>query len=174
MNCPLPRPFVMTHPMHNPEWEAWPLTEKLVQLAAYHCDTLKVHEEPKGSNDGEWVRKYLSAAGIHEPAPWCASFVTYLLRECGYAPIPTHPAAVISWAHWGQASHKTVADPSRGDLFYLLHGDGTGHMGIVLENVKGKLRTLEGNTNDEGEREGFEVCRRTRWVGTLGLRFIRL
>lgn len=157
----------MTDPKLSPEWKAWPLTEKLVQLAAYHCDALKVKEEPKGSNDGAWVRRYLAAAGVNFPAPWCASFVTYLAKECGYEHIPKHPAAVASWSHMPKA-----AEPARGDLFFYLHENGTGHIGVVLENKGATVRTIEGNTNDEGSREGFEVCRRERKISAL--RFIRL
>jgi len=161
-------------PTKREAWKSWPLPEKLVQLAAYHCDVLNVHEEPKGSNRGEWVEKYLKAAGLGPGYPWCASFVTYLLKECGYTEGPDkHRAAVISWARWAENRNKIVAIPKRGDLFFTLNANGTGHIGIVLElRVDGTLRTIEGNTNDEGDREGYEVCRRERKM--RGLRFIRL
>jgi hypothetical protein len=36
------------------------------------------------------------------------------------------------------------------------------HIGIV-ESLEGEaMLTIEGNTNDQGSREGFEVCRRRR------------
>jgi hypothetical protein len=163
----------MKDPTLHPSWASWPLSEKLVQLAAYHCDVLKVREEPKGSNGGPWVDRYLKAAGIDFPAPWCASFITYLLKECGYSKSPTHPAAVAGWARWAEATHRITTRPRRGDLFFLLHANGTGHMGIVLEaRTDATLRTIEGNTNDDGAREGYSVCRRVR--PERGLRFIRL
>jgi len=31
----------------------------------------------------------------------------------------------------------------------------------------GTIQTIEGNTNDEGSREGYEVCRRTRGRGRM-------
>ena len=38
------------------------------------------------------------------------------------------------------------------------------HIGIV-EAVQGDaIMTIEGNTNDNGSAEGFEVCRRTRGI----------
>lgn len=150
-----------------------PLPESMVQLAAYHADVLKVKEEPKGSNSGPWVDAYLGAAGIDFPAPWCASFITYLLKECGYKDIPKHPAAVISWAKWAKATKRITTLPQRGDLFFYLNKDGTGHIGIVLEVFPdGRMRTIEANSNDDGSREGYEVCRRVRWE--RGLKFIRL
>jgi len=162
----------MTDPMQSPEWPSWPLTEKLVQLAAYHCDVLHVQEEPKGSNRGPWVDKYLGSAGAEPGEPWCAAFVTYLLKQCGYSHIPPAPAAVIGWARWAENTGRIVASPGRGDLFFLLHANGEGHMGIVLENLGGAIRTIEGNSNDDGSREGYEVVRHER--PPAGLRFIRL
>ncbi len=36
------------------------------------------------------------------------------------------------------------------------------HVGIVTEAADGSFKTIEGNTNDEGSREGYEVCARNR------------
>jgi hypothetical protein len=36
------------------------------------------------------------------------------------------------------------------------------HIGIVEEVKSSAILTIEGNTNDSGSAEGFEVCRRTR------------
>ena len=52
--------------------------------------------------------------------------------------------------------------PQVGSIFIMDYGKGLGHTGIV-ERIDGDtLYTIEGNTNDEGSREGYEVCRRTR------------
>ncbi len=164
--------------MHDPTtsaaWSGWPLSEKLVQLAAYHCDELKVHEVPKGSNAGPMVDKYLAAAGRPPGEPWCASFVTWLLKRCGYAHIPNLPAAVASWAHWGINNQHLVATPKRGDLGFFLHADGTGHIFIVIENENPFIRTIEGNSNKNGSSEGYEVVRHMRPLASPGIRFIRL
>ena len=162
----------MTDPTQSPEWTSWPLTEKLVQLAAYHCDVLHVQEVPRGSNRGPWVDRYLESAGAEPGEPWCASFVTYLLKQCGYSVLPSSPAAVISWSRWAERSNRLVTSPGRGDLFFLLHANGQGHLGIVLENAGAEIRTIEGNSNGGGSREGYEVVRRQRPL--TGLRFIRL
>ena len=162
----------MINPSESPEWAAWPLTEKLVQLAAYHCDVLKVQEDPIGSNRGPWVDIYLESAGASPGEPWCAAFVTYLLKQCGWSDFPSAPAAVSSWSHRAAQSDGTVETPGRGDLFYLLHANGEGHIGIVVENEGETIRTIEGNSNTDGSREGFEVVRHQRPLD--GLRFIRL
>ena len=41
-------------------------------------------------------------------------------------------------------------------------GGGLGHTGIIEAIIDGQLHTIEGNTNDTGSREGYEVCRRIR------------
>ena len=162
----------MTKPTESPEWAAWPLTEKLVQLAAYHCDVLKVQEDPIGSNRGPWVDRYLESAGASPGQPWCAAFVTYLLKQCGDDALPEGPAAVSNWSHWATQTGHLVESPGRGDLFFLLHANGEGHIGIVIENEGKVLRTIEGNSNNDGSREGYEVVRHQRPPD--GLRFIRL
>jgi hypothetical protein len=46
------------------------------------------------------------------------------------------------------------------------------HTGLVLSAGKETFETIEGNTNDAGDREGYEVCRRVR--GYKGKDFIVL
>ena len=49
-----------------------------------------------------------------------------------------------------------------GYQFVLNYGHGAGHTGIV-ERVEGKLlHTIEGNSNNSGSREGYEVVRHQR------------
>ena len=38
----------------------------------------------------------------------------------------------------------------------------TTHTGLITEVHDGYFITIEGNTNDEGSREGYEVCQRRR------------
>ncbi len=46
------------------------------------------------------------------------------------------------------------------------------HTGFVVEARGETFATIEGNTNDEGSREGYEVCARTR--GYAKKDFVRL
>jgi hypothetical protein len=39
------------------------------------------------------------------------------------------------------------------------------HTGIVTGAAADTFETIEGNTNDAGDREGYEVCRRVRGYG---------
>jgi hypothetical protein len=46
------------------------------------------------------------------------------------------------------------------------------HTGIVVSASAETFKTIEGNTNDDGNREGYEVCARTR--GYSSMDFIKI
>jgi hypothetical protein len=46
------------------------------------------------------------------------------------------------------------------------------HTGIVVSTNDETFRTIEGNTNDDSGREGYEICLRTRGYGKMD--FIRI
>ena len=58
------------------------------------------------------------------------------------------------------ATPETVPDGS----FFLVRRMATDwtHIGLVTETEDILFHTIEGNTNDEGSREGFEVCSHRR------------
>ena len=59
-----------------------------------------------------------------------------------------------------------------GMVFFIDTGGGAGHVGIVAENTNASLSTIEGNTNDNGSREGIGVFRRSRRrIGDISLGF---
>jgi hypothetical protein len=119
---------------------------------------LGVQEEPKGSNWGKDVKKYLNSVGINFPASWCMAFVYWCHKEAGLPAIKT--GGVL--AAWNKGKQYRVTEPQPGDVFIMDYGKGLGHTGII-ERVDGEiLHTIEGNTNDTGSREGYEVCRKLR------------
>ena len=121
-------------------------------------------EEPIGSNWGAPVKDYLKSVGINFPASWCMSFVYWCynnsLNEGEDNPL-VKTGGVL--AHWNKADDKyKTQEPKVGDIFIMDFGKGLGHTGIV-EKVDGNiLHTIEANTNDDGSREGYKVCRRVR------------
>lgn len=124
-------------------------------------------EVPRGSNWGTTdmpaVINYLKSVGISFPAAWCMAFVYWCCKEA----YPTNPLVKTGGvlAQWNkiQPQFKHVT-PKAGDIFIMDYGHGLGHTGFV-ESVEGEnIRTIEGNTNDTGSREGYEVCRRIRQV----------
>lgn len=136
-----------------------------------------VKENPIGSNWGHPVQDYLARVKTHTPAPWCMAFVYTCFddaaQELGMpCPLICTPGVLDAWHRAGDL-YKFVVDaggnlgiqrfPQPGDIFLMDLGGGKGHCGII-EMVTGypDLGTIDGNTNAEGGREGFEVERKTR------------
>lgn len=121
-------------------------------------------EEPKGSNWGPHVRKYLESVNIPFPASWCMAFVYWCFDQTELKGKLYRSGGVFNV--WNHMQANRVTDPQSGDIFIQDHGKGLGHTGIV-ESVEGDwIHTVEGNTNDTGSREGYEVCRRTRKISS--------
>lgn len=144
--------------------------------AAYAWQHLRQHpREVGGPNRGPWVRLYMD--GNDGPDfLWCAGFATYCLRAAAEAlKVPMPLPRTFSCDVLGMAARKQgrlLVEPlspeqrrriTPGSIFLVRKtaSDWT-HTGIIVSANETELRTIEGNSNDEGSREGFEVCLRTR------------
>ncbi len=129
-------------------------------------------EIPRGSNAGEDVEKYLHSVGLGKGYSWCMAFVYWCVSQEKPNSGLVKTAGVLD--QWYKIDNKYKhSTPAPGDIFIQYHGHGQGHTGFV-ESVDGNnIHTIEGNTNDEGSREGYEVCRRTRATGSC-IGFIRI
>ena len=141
-----------------------------------------------GQNRGPWVRLYTGGNDGSEWA-WCAGFVTFLLRQAAQTlgvpmPIPGSLSCDSLAAQAREAGRfvggadlrsgkVTIDEMPTASLFLVRRTeyDWT-HAGLVTAFDNGVFRTIEGNTNDEGSREGYEVCARMR--GYTDKDFIRL
>lgn len=153
-----------------------PTSSGLAELTvAYARQHLAQHPiEIGGQNCGPWVRLYMS--GKEGPAwPWCAGFATWVLRQaCLTLKVAMpHPytfgcdsLAGVAQSKQRFLRPKTTADLAAvkpGFLFLVRKTTTTWeHVGIVEKIDAQVLTTIEGNTNDSGSAEGYEVCRRTR------------
>ena len=144
-------------------------------LVAYARQHLQQHPvEIGGQNKGPWVRLYMD--GNEGPAwPWCAGFVSFLLKQAYRSlgkPLPvqaTFSCDILA----AQGKEKRLFLDEReiqsknqvkpGSIF-LNRRTSTDwvHTGIVIRAGEDVFHTIEGNTNDEGSREGYEVCQRFR------------
>ncbi len=136
------------------------------EVMALAHSQLGIRETPDGSNWGP-VEKYLKAAGIGFGAPWCASFVTWVLEKCGVKAQPGNPAWCPAWVEYGRA-HKLlvpVAESRLGDLWLWDWDDGEAdHIGFCDDTKPGDPVALYldgniGNRVTEGSRAaaGIEV-----------------
>jgi hypothetical protein len=54
--------------------------------------------------------------------------------------------------------YKVKGLPQVGDIFIMDFGSGHGHTGFVKAVTGDRIQTIEGNSNADGSREGYEVC----------------
>lgn len=129
-----------------------------------------VTEIPKGSNAGPEIEKYLKSVGLGKGFAWCMAFVFWNVVQASIKlktlnPLKKTGGVMAQWNAQTPQTKKTI--PEAGDIFIMDFGKGVGHTGFV-EKVEGLLiHTIEGNTNDDGSREGYAVCRRTRKIATI-------
>lgn len=151
---------------------------------------LGLTEKPR--NAGAELVKFWQATtyptGEADRQPWCAAFVAWCVLQ-GMIREPllavgerTRPrsAAVRDWIPWAmKPEHGCVVfgprdpkwQPEPGDIVVFTFS----HIGIVegFDGWAKGLRTIEGNTDEEGGREGIMVARRVRPAGQCKS-FIRL
>lgn len=162
------------------------LPEYLLRCAQHHLQNHPV--EIGGDNRGPWVRLYMNG---NEGASWywCAGFVTFVLRQASEGlgvDMPIEGSfSCDSLASQARARDRFVRgasvakdDPGWADLgstqIFLVRrtqSDWT-HTGLSFAGHDDVFSTIEGNTNDEGGRNGYEVCQRTRSIPSKD--FIRL
>ena len=134
-------------------------------------------EEVNGSNCGPRVNEYKAATWL--PAdkawPWCAAFICWIVQEAmrkasihetaGFK----RPRTAGAWdfENWSLAQDSTTwtRRPHRGDIE---PGDIVifrfSHIGLAVSapDKNGNVRTIEGNTDTAGSREGGGVFRKVR------------
>ena len=136
-----------------------------------------VTEDPIGSNWGTKVREYLAAVSILSPAPWCAAFVVWCFRQASLnAQVIPSSGSTTFLLNWAREKGKIVTKPQPGDVFLLLRaGRQTAfHCGIVGGVGMLYFYTVEGNSNNNGSVEGYEVVRHRRRLLFNRVAFLRL
>lgn len=128
-------------------------------------------ESPDGSNGGPRVDVYTDGWR----APWCAMFVSYVIREALMvkAAFPPHRtrAGVAKIERWASEAGRLSGVPTVGDVFLMLNrgglgvDDDRGHCGFVLSVGGNRIATVEGNF---GNGVGGT------WRSIDGMRFARM
>ena len=173
-----------------PNMEQLTPQQAVLTVANQHVEQHPV--EIGGANCGPWVRLYCSGNDGRQWA-WCAGFVTMIMQQAYFyqdakPPIKGSVSCDTLAAQAKSAglfvSEKEITSGRRdwqqfgGSCIFLRRRTSTDwtHTGIATVS-EGSLAntvfsTIEGNTNDEGVREGFEACRRTRSVSGGNYDFI--
>jgi hypothetical protein len=152
------------------------LAPKLIELAEGEEGV----EEIDGTNCGPRVDEYKAATNLppHESWPWCAAFICWLVREAMAAlggpytfKRPTTAGAwdLENWSHRQDESTETRKTPGRdiqpGDILCFTFS----HTGLAISkpDADGWVRTIEGNTDKAGSRDGGGVWRKTRHISKI-------
>jgi len=153
------------------------LADKLVSVARNEIGV----EEVDGSNCGVRVDQYKSATNLppHEAWPWCAAFVCWLVRKAIRTDGPytfAQPTTAGAWdfENWSKKqdnSTHTLRNPGNdikaGDIVIFKFS----HIGICVRGAEtGRIRTVEGNTDAAGSREGGGVFERSRSLDSIKTR----
>ncbi|MEJ2258733.1 MAG: peptidoglycan-binding domain-containing protein [Woeseiaceae bacterium] len=146
-----------------------------------------------GPNCGPWVRLYCKGNDGLSWA-WCAGFVTLVMQQAYFYRQEKPPIeGSVSCDSLAAQAKRANLFVSRSDLssgrtdwdalgaccIFLRRRTTTDwtHTGFAMSgHGQGRqivFSTIEGNTNDEGSREGFEACRRTRSLNSSHYDFIR-
>lgn len=130
--------------------------------------------EVSGENDGPWVEAIQRTTGNKRGDPWCASFVYFVLAIAyGGAPPLPRTASCDKLLEFAKQRELLVTEPEPGDVFLVMKRPTDAvHTGIVTAVSPVAVKTVEGNTNPGGSRDGWGVFARERRKGAL--LFIRL
>lgn len=132
----------------------------------------------RGENSGPEIDAYLKNAGIHVPAPWCATFVQWCAdRAARLHGLPNPLDGVAREAlvldYFTLASERgwlvTASQADAGDLVlydFPNNARAWDHIGFLVEppGTGGVFTAIEGNTNAEGGREGNAVALKDRRI----------
>ncbi|RME02033.1 MAG: peptidoglycan-binding protein [Calditrichaeota bacterium] len=166
---------LLVEPMKRPLRQRMNMSESInqavLEYAFAHLESKA--KEIGGQNMGPWVRLYMKGHQGKKWA-WCAGFVSFVLHQaidslnadvphldsfsCDLLAFQAKSAGLFFSGN--EISNREI--PS-GSIFLVRNTDSDWtHVGIIVEAEDLMMRTIEGNTNDEGGREGYEVCMRFR------------
>lgn len=140
------------------------IAEAAIHIAAGYIGIREIGS----TNRSPLIDRWLRALGVPVGNPWCMAFVQGVVAEAavqhGVAdPLKPDTASCLDlWNRVPKSWKFGPMDGKRGDIAIWKHSATTGHTGIVEYYEGGFYHTIEGNTNDDGSREGYEVCRRRR------------
>jgi uncharacterized protein (TIGR02594 family) len=112
----------------------------------YAYEELGVKEIP-GPKSNPRVEQYHDAAGgsnWKDDVPWCASFITFIMKKAGYS-APKWPAAAKSWLNFGKSAGRPVLG-----AIAVKSRKGGGHVCFVVGRDKSGdyVYCLGGNQSD--------------------------
>lgn len=125
-------------------------------------------------NRGATVGAFQAAAGIRPGDPWCAAVINWAAERAAARLGVRSPLELVPLQGYVPSYVQTfpavpVADALPGDLL-ALWSERMGrhaHIAVAESFIGRRARTVEGNTNEAGSREGVAVLRRSRELEPL-------
>lgn len=124
-----------------------------------------ITEQPVGSNRGPLIDRWNSNAHAPLGSFWCASFVSAIAMEwedkSGYDWPLCISADCDVWLA-NAKKHQCLSTKGKpGDIVLLVSGNDAYHIGIITGySETGSLISVEGNSNNDGSRNGYMVAKR--------------
>ena len=138
-------------------------------------------EDASHDNAGPQVDRFEAYVGV-DHASWCMAFACFCFGKAaesmgttlGAVNLIKTASCAVQADHARANGHLVSAPAARGSLkpgwLMLVHEGGDyHHTGVVMSfnQAAGTFQTVEGNTNTDGGREGYEVARQTRRIGDM-------
>lgn len=148
------------------------INEQIVETAKKYIGKT---EKPNNSGFTDATfEKRMADTGWLKGNSWCAYFCELVWKEAYKGnPFLTEinklfsGSATATYKNFDVAKWPVGKTPKPGALAVWRHGNGwQGHIGIVIENNGDTFKTIEGNTNDKGGREGYIVAVKKRTLVT--------
>jgi hypothetical protein len=139
------------------------ITNKILTVAS---SQVGVRESPINSNKGKRVEDYLKAVGLSGGYPWCMAYVVWCVNQLNLkTPLITtlQRGGGHCLTQYNATPKKYLSKiPKEGFIGIMNFGGDKGHTFFVNSvNVNG-INTIEGNTNNDGSRNGIGVFYLTR------------
>ncbi|WP_457419222.1 CHAP domain-containing protein, partial [Roseateles sp. P5_E7] len=166
------------------------LLREAVKIAQAEC-AAGIREVRPPLNRGPRVDEYQARTGLKlkvgaDGFAWCACFLYWCFDEASKKLGRKNPLIKTAGCqdHWNRAKPAGVTEITGvratqkpelvkpGMIFIMAFGGGSGHTGIVESVQGGFITTIEGNSNNEGSRDGFGVFRLTRKINSINRGFI--
>lgn len=123
--------------------------------------------ELTGKNDGVAVESYLKYVGLAKGNPWCAAYVCWSLGKAGV--VNPRAGGCVYLMERGEIIYKSTTKfqkrpPIYGDVFFIYFAakKRVAHTGFIDKWGDKMVKTVEGNTNEAGSREGDGVYAKVR------------
>lgn len=137
--------------------------------------------ETNGSNSGPEVDQYLASVHASPGDPWCSAFASWCIINAAEALgiKPEMKFSASTYGLWTKNPNLQMSEPTDNCIFLINHGlskqgNRIGHVGLVVSVDGNQIVSIEGNTNDNGSRNGDGVYKRTRQASEITYGFLKI